>query len=105
MRDAYEGYKALGAQVYVVAPHDAEELRAFWLEHALPYIGLPDPEGRIADLYWQEWNAFRLGRRPALLVLDVERRVVLAHYGKSMGDIPPEDEVLRALGEKKKAGK
>lgn len=104
MRDAYVRFTSLGAQIYVVAPHGAEEVRTFWLEYALPFIGLPDPDGRLADLYGQEWNAFRLGRMPALLVLDAERRVVLAHYGKSMGDIPTEDEVLEALGEKKGAG-
>lgn len=42
----------------------------------------------MASLYGQEWNIFKLGRVPALLVVDKNSNIRYQHYGESMKDIP-----------------
>lgn len=41
---------------------------------------------RIADQYGQEVRLLRLGRLPALIVIDGSGQIVSAHYGDSMRD-------------------
>jgi len=63
----------------------------------LPYIGLPDPRHRVADLYGQEWNLFKMGRIPALLIVDKAGNIRYQHYSDSMKDIPENSLVLSLL--------
>jgi hypothetical protein len=51
----------------------------------------------VADLYGQEWNLFKLGRVPALLVIDKKGRIRYQHYSSSMSDIPENELVLGLL--------
>jgi peroxiredoxin Q/BCP len=45
----------------------------------------------------QEWKIFKLGRMPALIVIDKNQIVQYAHYGDSMHDIPENEVVLTVL--------
>ena len=63
----------------------------------MPFIGLPDLRSRVANQYEQEVNLFKLGRMPALFVIDLDGMIRYAHYGDSMSDIPPNEEVLAAV--------
>ncbi|HOO47387.1 MAG TPA: redoxin domain-containing protein, partial [Deltaproteobacteria bacterium] len=56
------------AQVVVVAPHEKAKVRDYWEKENLPFIGIPDPDGRLGKLYGQEWNLMKLGRMPALFI-------------------------------------
>jgi peroxiredoxin Q/BCP len=47
----------------------------YWEVEHLPFIGLPDPKHVIANLYGQEVNLFKLGRVPALMVIDKKGQV------------------------------
>ena len=47
----------------------------------------------------QQWRFFKLGRMPAILVIDKQQKIRYAHYGDSMSDIPRNEEVLRILEE------
>jgi peroxiredoxin Q/BCP len=60
-------------------------------------IGVPDEDGRLADLYGQEWKLLKLGRMPALFMVDRGGALVFARYGKSMTDIPSNGEMLKLL--------
>ena len=60
-------------------------------------IGVPDADVKLAHLYGQEWKIVKLGRMPALFVIDRKGALAFAQYGKSMSDIPENDEVLKAL--------
>lgn len=60
---------------------------------------MPDPKHSVADLYGQEWNLFKLGRVPALLLIDKAGRIRYQHYSDSMSDIP-ENSLLLALLDK-----
>ena len=63
----------------------------------MPFIGLPDLRSRVAERYYQEVNLFKLGRMPALFVIDLEGQICYAHYGDSMKDIPPNEEIFAVL--------
>ncbi len=51
----------------------------------------------MADLYGQEWNLFKLGRVPALLLIDKKGNIHYQHYSASMSDIPENSLVLDIL--------
>ncbi len=70
--------------------------RRYWSENQLPYPGLPDPKHMVANLYGQEWNLFKLGRVPALLLVDKLGQIRYQHYSASMSDLP-ENELILAL--------
>jgi peroxiredoxin Q/BCP len=58
---------------------------------------MPDPNHIVANQYKQEVNLLRMGRMPALLVVDKPGRIRYAHYGHSMSDIPDNREILDLL--------
>ncbi len=60
-------------------------------------IGVPDADGKLANLYGQEWKIVKLGRMPALFVIDRQGALAFAQYGKSMSDIPENNEMLKVL--------
>lgn len=60
-------------------------------------IGIPDNDGKLGDLYGQEWKLLKLGRMPALFVIDGKGVVAYSRYGTSMSDIPENDEILKVL--------
>ena len=54
-------------------------------------------EHGILDAYGQEFRLLKLGRMPAMVVVDREGLIRFAHYGSSMADIPALEELLEAL--------
>jgi len=52
-----------------------------------------DEEEKVVDMLNQEVKLLKLGRMPALLILDKENIIRYAYYSDSMKDIP-ENEVL-----------
>jgi peroxiredoxin Q/BCP len=97
LKEDDQAFSSLKTTVVVVAPHDAETVAEYWKREALPMIGLPDQEGRLAELYGQEWRLLKLGRMPALFLIDRKGTLAYAHYGESMADIPKNSEMLRIL--------
>jgi peroxiredoxin Q/BCP len=69
----------------------------YWKSHKLPFIGLPDPTYSVLKRYGQEFNLFKLGRIPAQVLIDKQGVVRYAHYGKSMSDIPENEEILEIV--------
>jgi peroxiredoxin Q/BCP len=97
LRQDHDRFVQLNTQIIIVGPEEAEAFRDYWREHNLPFIGLPDPRASVLKLYGQEVNIFKLGRMPAQVIVDRNGIVRFVHYGHSMADIPPNDEVLRLL--------
>ncbi|GBD15485.1 hypothetical protein HRbin26_00375 [bacterium HR26] len=97
MRQDYERFRALGAEVIAIGPDTPERFRRYWAEHQLPFLGLADPEHRVAGRYGQEVKLLKLGRLPAVVVVDREGIVRAVHYGGSMRDIPPNETLLATL--------
>ncbi len=97
LRDDYEKFRARGAEILAIGPNTLPAFEQYWEKEHLPFIGIPDPEHRVAVLYRQEVNFFKLGRMPLMCIVDAEGYIRYAHYGASMTDIPNNDTLLRVL--------
>jgi peroxiredoxin Q/BCP len=97
LRHDYLEFLAREAEVLVIGPEDRTTFTRYWEKEALPYVGLADPKHRVADLYGQQVKLLKLGRMPALLVIDKSGQIRYRHYANSMRDIPPNDEILALL--------
>ena len=97
MKQDFREFTSRNTTIVVVAPHSAEKVEKFWKEEELPMIGVPDKDGKLARLYGQEWKLLKLGRMPALYVVDRKGTLAFAQYGKSMSDIPGNSEMLKVL--------
>jgi peroxiredoxin len=97
LRQDHALFEQRGAAVLVIGPDGPNAFRKYWEENELPFPGLADLRSRVADQYYQEVNLFKLGRMPALFIIDPQGQVRYAHYGDSMKDIPPNEEVLSIL--------
>lgn len=74
-------------------------MQSYWNKEKLPFVGLADPEHQVADQYGQEVKLLRLGRLPALIVIDRDGNVHLNHHGSWNFDIPRNKDVLKLLDE------
>jgi peroxiredoxin Q/BCP len=99
MRDEYSLFTGRGAEILAVGPDKPDQFVRYWANERIPFPGLPDPTHRVALQYRQEVKLFRLGRMPLVCVVDNEGRIRYAHYGKSMSDIPSNEELLRVIDE------
>jgi peroxiredoxin Q/BCP len=97
LRDEYLSFTSRNAEILVVGPEAVAAFSEYFKAHDLPFIGLPDPSHSVLKLYGQEVKLFKMGRMPAMLIVDSKGRVRFVHYGKEMSDIPSNQEVLTAL--------
>ena len=99
MRDEYEKFTSRGVTILALGPNSPAAFEQFWKNEQIPFIGLPDLEYRVAKMYRQEVNLFKLGRMPLNCVVDANGYIRFAHYGASMRDIPTNDELLQVIDE------
>jgi|SRR5208283_288974 len=104
LRQDYPRFVEHNAEVIAVGPEDAEAFAAWWQEHEMPFVGIPDPSHDIAKLYNQQFKLIRGGRLPAMAVMDREGKVRLMHYGDLPSDIPSDEEVFSLLDKLNKEG-
>lgn len=97
LRQEYDRFVENETEILVVGPENAAEFRNYWTENDLPFIGLPDPKHSVLKLYGQEIKLFKFGRMPAQVVVDKGGVARYVQYGKSMSDIPSNDEILGSL--------
>jgi peroxiredoxin len=97
LRQDYREFVARDAKVVVVGPGSESAFRDFWQKEDMPVIGLADPSHTVARRYGQEVKLLKLGRMPAMMVIDKARQVRYTHYGDAMSDIPPNAEILDIL--------
>ncbi len=97
LRQDYSQFTARNAEVLVVNPEGVAEVKSFAESQSLPFPMLVDPGHEIANRYGQEVNLFKLGRMPALAVLDRKGVVRHEHRGGSMQDTPKNADVLAVL--------
>jgi peroxiredoxin Q/BCP len=99
LHQGYGEFEQRDTEIVVVGPEKKEAFADFWARSGLPFIGLPDPRHTVLKRFGQEVNLFKLGRMPAQVLIDKEGTVRFAHYGHSMTDIPPNQEILGLLDE------
>jgi peroxiredoxin Q/BCP len=97
LREDYQEFARRGGVIVAVGPDSPEELREYWARERIPFVGLADPRHEVADRYGQEVNLLRLGRMPALLVVDAAGQIRYARYSTWMTDYPPTAELLVVL--------
>ena len=95
----YAEFQKAKATIAVVVHDSADSVSEYWKAKDLPFVGLPDPDGEVGKRYQQQWKLLKLGRMPALFIIDQRQRLVVSQHGKSMADIPPSKEVLRVLAD------
>ena len=97
LRQDYQKFQQAETEIIVVGPEKAKAFQEYFSKNDLPFIGLPDPKSSVLKLYGQEVNLFKLGRMPAMVIIDKQGMVRFVHYGHSMSDIPENEEVLTTL--------
>jgi len=99
LRQDYKKFVKKETEILVVGPEEMQSFKAFWDDKGLPFVGLPNPDQTVLRLFGQEVNLFKLGRMPAQVVIDKKGYARFVHYGKSMSDIPSNQELLELLDE------
>jgi peroxiredoxin len=94
LRQDYDRFVKNHTEIIVVGPEGEAQFRKYWQEHDLPFIGLPNPDHSVLKRFGQEVNIFKLGRMPAQVIIDQQGIARYVHYGKSMSDIPDNDELI-----------
>ena len=97
LRHAYHQFEAKNIEIVAIGPEEAAAFRTYWEKHALPFIGLPDPEHTVLKRYGQEVRLLKLGRMPAQMLIDTAGMLRFVHYGHSMADIPSSAEILKLI--------
>ena len=54
LRQGYDRFVERDAEIVVVGPEGRGAFAAYWRAAKLPFVGLPDPEHEVLDLYGQE---------------------------------------------------
>ena len=97
LRQDYQKFTDRYAEVIAIGPDEANAFADFWHNEHMPFVGVADHEHVIANLYSQKVNLLKLGRMPALVVVDKEGKIRYQHYGDSMSDIPLNETILSLL--------
>lgn len=97
LRQGYDEFVEQGAEIVMVGPDGPNAFRRVWEMEQMPFTGLADIRSATADTFYQEVSLLKLGRMPAMFVIDQNGVIRYAHYGNSMSDIPENSEVLRVL--------
>ena len=97
LRLDYSKFVEAETEVVVVGPEGSAGFKKYFEENELPFVGLPDPKHSVLKTYGQEVKIFKLGRMPAMVVIDKTGTARFVHYGHSMSDIPENEDVLGVI--------
>jgi peroxiredoxin len=97
LREDHDEFTEKGAEILVIGPEGPRRFKQVWDEQRYPFVGFADYRHTVADLYGQEVNLTKLGRMPAMLIVDKQGIIRFAHFGDNMADIPRNEDVLALL--------
>lgn len=97
LRDDHEKFTQRNVTILAIGPNTEAAFQQYWSAEKMPFIGVPDPDHRVAILYRQQVNIFKLGRMPLMCIVDTNGRIRYAHYGASMSDIPETETILSVI--------
>ena len=97
LRDDYEDFVQRDAEIVVMCPEGQSAVGRYWKKEGLPFSGIPDPTHKLAKMYGQEVKLLKMGRMPALMVIDKMGRLRYQHYAGAMWDIPDNTKILGEL--------
>ena len=99
LRQDYSKIKEQNSEVVVIGPEGPGPFEKYWMENKISFVGLPDPTHEVANIYGQQVKLLKLGRMPAMMVIDKQSAIRFIHFGSSMKDIPLNHLVLKVLDE------
>ena len=99
LRQDFAEFEKRNTVILAVGPENAAAFKKYFGEHALPFIGLPDPDHSVLKTYGQEIKLFKFGRMPAQVLVDKNGTARFVHYGHDMTDIPKNSEMLALIDE------
>ena len=97
LRQDYAQFIARSAEILVVWPDDAKAVRTTVKKRSCPSPTWSTRATRSLTQYGQQTKILKLGRMPALVVLDRDGTVQYEHKANSMSDIPSNKTVLDVL--------
>jgi len=97
LREDHDKFTEKGAEILVIGPEGPRRFKQVWDEQRYPFVGFSDYRHTVAGLYGQEVNLTKLGRMPAMLIVDKQGIIRFAHFGDNMADIPRNEDVLALL--------
>ena len=97
LRQDYKHFTDREVEILVVGPDSQSSFIDYWTKNELPFTGLPDPDHKVSKLYGQKVKFSRLGRMPAMMLIDKKGLLRFYHYADSMMDIPPNQSVLELI--------
>jgi peroxiredoxin len=80
-----------------MGPDGPKAFKRYWQENEMPFVGMADIKSKTADQYDQEVNILKLGRMPAVFVIDIEGKIRYRHYALKMSDLPENQELFEVL--------
>jgi len=99
LRQDYKDFVDRDTEVIAVGPDSQKAFVDFWEENEIPFVGLADPDHKVAKMYDQEVNLLKFGRIPAQMLIDKQGIVRYVHYSNSMSDIPDNVDMLNLIDE------
>ena len=99
LRQDYKDFVDRETEVIAVGPDSQKAFVDFWEENEIPFVGLADPDHKLAKMYDQEVNLLKFGRIPAQMLIDKQGIVRYVHYSNSMSDIPDNVDMLNLIDE------
>jgi peroxiredoxin len=97
LRQDYQRFVDLKIELIAFGPEKESDFRDYWQKHDMPFPGIADPQHTTANQYGQEVKRLKLGRMPALFIIDKEGLIRFKHLGQSMSDIPTNNDVLAMI--------
>jgi peroxiredoxin len=97
LRQDYDRFTEQDTIIISIGPDNSSKFTEYWKKNDIPFIGLPDKNHSVLKLYGQQVNLFKLGRQPAQMLIDKKGMLRFIHYGHSMSDIPPNEEMLKLI--------
>lgn len=104
-RDHYSEFTARGVELIAVGPDTLESFQNYWKRENLPFIGLPDPDHKVAKMYKQEVNLFKFGRMPLNCLIDTEGCIRYIHYSANRMDYPDTEIFFNVIDELNKSSR
>ncbi len=99
LRQDYKDFVDRDTEVIAVGPDSQKAFVDFWEENEISFVGLADPDHKVAKMYDQEVNLLKFGRIPAQMLIDNQGIVRYVHYSNSMSDIPDNVDMLNLIDE------
>jgi thioredoxin-dependent peroxiredoxin len=97
LRDDYDRFTGLGAEVIAISAESLRAAEAYTKSHPLLYPMVVDADHSVFDAYDVTSRMISLGQRPALFVVDADGMVRFEEVGAQQWNIPPNERVLDAL--------